>query len=94
VDKSTDPSRLWADLPDTSEPLVVVMFHASVSVQIGDGNNTLFWLDRWINGKCIEELAPCLYQIVRSRTIKCRTVVQGLSNNAWVRDINGLSRCM
>ena len=40
--KRTDPSRPWADLPDVAEPLVVAMFHVSVSVQVGDGHNTLF----------------------------------------------------
>ena len=87
--KRTNPSRPWAGLPDVAEPLVTSMFHASVSVQLGDGQNSLFWADRWLDGKSIEELAPCLFQAVRSRTIKRRTVAQGLPNNAWARDITG-----
>jgi len=64
--KRTDPSKPWAGLPDVVEPLVASMFHASVSVQIGDGQSSLFWADRWLDGKSIEELTPCLYQAVRS----------------------------
>jgi len=40
--KRTDPSRPWDNLPDVAEPLVTSMFHASVSVQIGDRQNSLF----------------------------------------------------
>ena len=87
--KKTDPSRPWAGLPDAPEPLVVAMFQASVSVQIGDGLSALFWSDRWLDGRCVNDLAPCLFQAVGKRIIKCRTVAQGLSNNAWVKDISG-----
>jgi len=87
--KKTDSSRPWAQLPDQTEPLVAAMFHASIQVQVGNGRSTLFWSDRWLQGKCIQELAPCLFNAVGCRTVKTRTVAQGLPNDSWVRDIKG-----
>ncbi|KAG2538450.1 hypothetical protein PVAP13_9NG381214 [Panicum virgatum] len=87
--KKTDPHKPWAGLPDSSETVVAAMFHASVSVQIGDGKGTLFWSDRWLQGKSVQELAPCLFNAVGSRVVAKRTVAQGLANDSWVRDIKG-----
>ena len=75
--KKTDLLKPWAGLPDSSETVVTAMFHASVSVQIGDGKGTLFWSDRWLQGKSIQELAPCLFNAVGSRVVAKRTVAQG-----------------
>ena len=65
------------------------VLHVSVSVEIGNGQRALFWSDRWIQGRCIQELAPCLFNAVGPRIVKCRTVAQGLENNKWVLDISG-----
>jgi len=87
--KKTDGSRPWASLPDKSEGLVDAMFQVSVSVEIGNGQRALFWLDRWLQGKSISELAPCLFNAVGPRVVKHRTVEEGLLNNNWARDISG-----
>ena len=87
--KSTDPNRPWATLPDHTENLVLDMFCASISVEIGNGQRSYFWTDRWIQGKGIRELAPALLAAVRPRVQQHRTVAQGLLNRAWVRDITG-----
>jgi hypothetical protein len=87
--RKTDPTRPWAGLPDSTEQVVADMFHVSVSVEIGNGQHALFWSDRWLQGRCIQEIAPCLFNAVGPRIAKCRTVVQGLANNTWVRDISG-----
>ena len=90
VQKKTDGSRPWASLPDKSEGLVDAMFQVSVSVEIGNGQRALFWLDRWLQGKSISELAPCLFNAVGPRVVKHRTVEEGLLNNTnWARDIPG-----
>ena len=40
--KRTDPNRPWATLPDHTENLVLDMFCASISVEIGNGQHSYF----------------------------------------------------
>lgn len=63
--------------------------HSTTPVTVGDGAKTLFWKDRWINGRSVAELAPCLINAVRPRTQCSRTVKEALQNRSWVRDIRG-----
>jgi hypothetical protein len=58
-------------------------------MQIGDGRKALFWEDRWLNGRSIGEIAPLLYACIPKRRRKLRTVVDGLQDHAWARDIHG-----
>ncbi|PNT66117.1 hypothetical protein BRADI_3g07414v3 [Brachypodium distachyon] len=64
-------------------------FHASCSSQVGNGLSTLFWKDRWIDGKCIEDMAPSLYSLIRPKAILSRTVASSLAMAVWVSDIRG-----
>ncbi|KAF8694469.1 hypothetical protein HU200_038213 [Digitaria exilis] len=65
------------------------MFYASVSMQVGDGKNTLFWTDRWLHLESIADMVPCLSQAVGPRIRKTQTVYEALQGTAWVRDITG-----
>ena len=85
--KRTDDSRTWCDLPVESESVVDQMFQASIYVELGNGHKALFWTDRWLQGKSISDLAPCLTNAVGPRIKKQRTVAQALNGDAWVRDI-------
>nr|TKW31194.1 hypothetical protein SEVIR_2G089000v2 [Setaria viridis] len=55
-------------------------------MQVGDGKLTLFWNDRWIDGRSIAEIAPCLNQAVGR---KRRNVYEGLQDRRWVKYITG-----
>jgi hypothetical protein len=57
-----------------------------------DGNNTLFWQDRWINGKSINDLAPLIFTLISTRVADKRTVHEALNNMKWVLDIQQV-RC-
>ena len=87
--KRTDDSRTWCDLPVESESVVDQMFQASIYVELGNGHKALFWTDRWLQGKSISDLAPCLTDAVGPRIKKQRTVAEALNGDAWVRDIAG-----
>jgi hypothetical protein len=56
-------------------------------VQVGDGSRVLFWLDRWLNGCSILQLAPNLWNAVSPRIRKSRFVRDALSGRRWIRDI-------
>jgi hypothetical protein len=56
---------------------------------IGNGENTLFWLDPWIDGKCVHSIAPELWDSVPGHLRRRRMVASGLTGNAWIRDIVG-----
>ena len=47
----TDAERSWAQLQIDVEPEVRAFFSASVTVQVGNGESTLFWLHAWIQGR-------------------------------------------
>jgi hypothetical protein len=64
-----------------------VAFNSLVSITIGNGNKTLFWHDRWMHGRCAEDLAPTLLKSIKTRTVNARTVAQGLRNNSWAVDL-------
>jgi hypothetical protein len=56
---------------------------------IGDGATTYFWMDKWINGCSIEELAPIIVGAVPKKYRKVRTVQQAFPSHFWVQDIHG-----
>lgn len=61
----------------------------SVTTEIGDGTNTLFWKDRWLVGQNIQELAPWVYALVSKNQASKRTVSDALSNAKWLEDLKG-----
>jgi len=87
--KRTDVARPWHLLPDEKEPIIEAMFQASIYVDLGDGRTALFWSDRWLDGKSLAEVAPCLCATVGPRIKKTRTVAQALHGDLWTTDISG-----
>jgi hypothetical protein len=86
----TDDSRAWSGLDLQFSADEHALFFASTTMCVGDGRRALFWEDRWISGKAVKELAPHLYACVPKRRRKTRTVADGLLENCWARDIQGL----
>jgi hypothetical protein len=62
---------------------------AAVITKLGDGANTLFWNDRWLDGRCIKDIAPAMFDLVPSRLANRRLVKDALPNFHWISDVNG-----
>lgn len=56
---------------------------------VGDGQSTKFWIDRWLQGQTISEIAPHMFGAIPKNATTNRTVAQALENRAWVQDIKG-----
>jgi len=47
-----------------------------VITEVGDGTNTLFWKDKWLDGHNIQDLAPRVFALVSNRRANKRTGVR------------------
>jgi hypothetical protein len=82
--KRTDSDQPWAQLPVQEDPTTEAFFKASITCVIGNGRNTIFWSDPWLDGECIISLAPDLLGTVSRRQQRQRMVATGLLNNEWI----------
>jgi hypothetical protein len=46
------------------------------------------WLDRWLQGYSMADLAPSLVKMVPKRISKIIKVMDALPNNSWVNDMH------
>jgi hypothetical protein len=82
--KKTDPDKPWASFQMHSGWISQRLFDMAVATEIGDGTTSLFWLDRWVHGQRIEDLAPRLFQLVPKRVDNRRMAVEALTDSKWV----------
>ena len=61
----------------------------AVITEVGNGSNTLFWKDKWLDGKGIQDIAPLIFALVPKRRSSKRTVLEALTEEKWVEDIKG-----
>lgn len=87
--QKTDQERVWSELPIKTVREVQAFFRASTYTIIGDGRTALFWTDRWIHGEGVQDIAPCLFQLVPMQARRRQSVREALTNRQWVRTITG-----
>ena len=58
--QKTNPDRPWAGLSVTVPPKAEALFNMAVEAIVGNGEEILFWKDRWLDGHTLAELAPNL----------------------------------
>lgn len=80
--EKTNPDRPWAGLRIPVHAHSSAMFAISIVTSVGDGN-TLFWSDRWIHGRCLQDFAPNVYMSVPARVRNKRTVEEALHDQTW-----------
>jgi hypothetical protein len=88
--KKTDPGRPWASFKINVHPSVKAFFSAAVSSVVGNGKNTMFWTDKWIDGQSLSQLAPHLVKSVSSRAER-RSVHDALTTRNWCMTLEVLS---
>ena len=82
--KKSKPNKPWAFLPLQVSKEVDCLISMAVYTEVGDGANTLFWKDRWLAGKNIQELAPKIFCLVSKRRIGRRTVMEAVTAEKWI----------
>lgn len=82
--QKTDPQRPWISFRVSVPSQSSAMFSILVTTEVSNGLSTKFWMDRWIMGKSLKEMAPDVFDMVPKHIAKERTVSQAISNNSWV----------
>jgi hypothetical protein len=85
--EKTDSNKPWHGLKLPVPLQVRKFFQSSVITVVGNGNMTLFWFDRWIDGGCIKDFAPDVVSKVGKHIVSTRTVAQALEGWQWISDI-------
>jgi hypothetical protein len=81
-------ARSWASLPNQEEKAVLDLFKAATASSVGSGESTFFWIDSWLHGACVRQLAPAVFAAV-PRQRWGTTVAEALQGFAWVSHIAG-----
>jgi hypothetical protein len=71
------------------DPEANEVFQSLAEFKVGDGENTLFWTDRWINGRNAGEIAPEVAALVPTRRRNARRVSEALQDDTWLSDVVG-----
>lgn len=79
--------RPWGRLHNHTNRAKESLFKASVMVTVGNGGKTLFWEDRWLEGRSVHGPVPSVVKLVNPSTRKHRTVAQALSEHTWISDL-------
>jgi hypothetical protein len=87
--EKTDPSRPWSTLPIQIPIKAQAFFLVAMQTEVGNGANTLFWQDGWINGERVADIASRLLAAIPKRRVNKCTVQETLSGHKWISDIRG-----
>jgi hypothetical protein len=84
-----DRSRPWASIKANEDKRMSAFFFASVWFVLGDRATFLFWVDPWLDGKCIADLMSDLADTIPARRRHNCMVAYAMQGLAWIRDIKG-----
>lgn len=58
-----------------------------ITIGVGNGERLLFWVDSWILGRTVGEIAPEVLSLVNTRRRNSRRIAEALRENLWIEDI-------
>ena len=70
--------KAWSPLMTPVDDKIRHLFNAAARVDLGNGEKTFFWTDKWILGRSVESIAPEVYLAVHPTIRASRTVAEGL----------------
>jgi hypothetical protein len=85
----TEPDKPWAQFQIHVCKEVQSLIDMAVVTKVGDISNTLFWKDKWLDGKRIKDIAPAVYAMVPNRIINKRKVNEAMLTMRWIADFQG-----
>ena len=62
--KRSAPNKPWANLPIQVSKEAAGLISVAVITEVGNGSNTLFWKDKWLDGKGIQDIAPLIFALI------------------------------
>jgi hypothetical protein len=68
---------------------VAGLVSVAMITEVGNGANTFFWKDKWLDGRGVQDIAPLVAAMVPKRSLNKRTVSEALIEEKWVEDIPG-----
>lgn len=76
-----DDSKPWNNTQTPCNELDRDLFRAGTTIKIGDGRTANFWMDNWLEGQSLKNLAPSIFRLAKR---KSGCVRNELSNNHWL----------
>jgi len=68
--KRSAPNKPWANLPLQVNKEVAGLVSVAMITQVGNGANTFFWKDKWLDDKGIQDIAPLVAALIPKRIQK------------------------
>jgi hypothetical protein len=62
--QKTEPHRPRSALDIQVPDHVQAFFSTAINIDVGNGESTLFWTDRWLQGRKIADLAPLIFAAI------------------------------
>jgi hypothetical protein len=84
--KWKDSAKPWSQLRLPHNAIEAKLFKVCTKIWVGNGQNTKFWDDRWLQDQAPSDLAPALFRWASRKNI---TVAEGLAEGKWM---SGLKR--
>jgi hypothetical protein len=87
--RRTDTTKPWTNLPMIRDAEAQDLFFRLARGVVGNGRTILFWMDRWVNGRRVVEIAPKVVAAVSTRCRNRRLVADALQEDSWMLDVQG-----
>jgi hypothetical protein len=84
-----DTDHPWAFMTIAADRQTSSFFFALVHFRLGNGRTFIFWVDPWLDGKWIIEIAPQLVDVIPCRRQRQLSISQALHGMVWNKDIKG-----
>jgi hypothetical protein len=78
--QQTEPDKPCSNLSPDIDETDAMLFRACTMTAIGNGTATKFWMDIWLEGHGLKEIASAIYKLARRKNY---TVAQGLEAGRW-----------